>query len=152
MSRKGLLLMLSNIYSQDLVGENNDSFSLPKVYKKHKNCHAIQCPFGTRLTFVFIALTFVEAEYLFCIFGQGNAYITCMPGPVRRWNYPVPLCLGNVWIYGHCPYFRQQINCLVSEMACHLCILNHLSFVCFADDVCLVLNQTFDHRSLRLRY
>ncbi|XP_049586360.1 CUB and sushi domain-containing protein 3 isoform X3 [Syngnathus scovelli] len=25
---------------------------------------------------------------------QGHAYITCMPGPVRRWNYPVPLCLG----------------------------------------------------------
>uniref|UniRef100_A0AAZ3NYA2 CUB and Sushi multiple domains 3a n=1 Tax=Oncorhynchus tshawytscha TaxID=74940 RepID=A0AAZ3NYA2_ONCTS len=25
---------------------------------------------------------------------QGNAHITCMPGPVRRWNYPVPLCLG----------------------------------------------------------
>uniref|UniRef100_A0A671WNK1 CUB and Sushi multiple domains 3 n=1 Tax=Sparus aurata TaxID=8175 RepID=A0A671WNK1_SPAAU len=26
---------------------------------------------------------------------QGNAHITCMPGPVRRWNYPVPLCLGR---------------------------------------------------------
>lgn len=26
---------------------------------------------------------------------QGNAHITCMPGPVRRWNYPVPLCLGE---------------------------------------------------------
>ncbi|XP_077382387.1 CUB and sushi domain-containing protein 3-like isoform X4 [Festucalex cinctus] len=26
---------------------------------------------------------------------QGNAYITCMPGPVRRWNYPVPLCLAQ---------------------------------------------------------
>ncbi|CAB1321250.1 unnamed protein product, partial [Coregonus sp. 'balchen'] len=25
---------------------------------------------------------------------KGNEYITCMPGPVRRWNYPVPLCLG----------------------------------------------------------
>ncbi|MEQ2219481.1 CUB and sushi domain-containing protein 3, partial [Xenoophorus captivus] len=24
---------------------------------------------------------------------QGNAHITCMPGPVRRWNYPVPLCI-----------------------------------------------------------
>ena len=28
-------------------------------------------------------------------FLQGNAHITCMPGPVRRWNYPVPLCLGT---------------------------------------------------------
>ncbi|KAG7501129.1 hypothetical protein JOB18_040546 [Solea senegalensis] len=26
---------------------------------------------------------------------QGNAHITCMPGPVRRWNYPVPLCLAH---------------------------------------------------------
>ncbi|KAJ8267678.1 hypothetical protein COCON_G00128500 [Conger conger] len=26
---------------------------------------------------------------------QGNPYITCMPGPVRRWNYPVPLCLAQ---------------------------------------------------------
>uniref|UniRef100_A0A1A8B6K6 CUB and Sushi multiple domains 3 n=1 Tax=Nothobranchius furzeri TaxID=105023 RepID=A0A1A8B6K6_NOTFU len=26
---------------------------------------------------------------------QGNAYITCMPGPVRRWNYPVPLCIAQ---------------------------------------------------------
>uniref|UniRef100_A0A8C2WGD8 CUB and Sushi multiple domains 3 n=1 Tax=Cyclopterus lumpus TaxID=8103 RepID=A0A8C2WGD8_CYCLU len=26
---------------------------------------------------------------------QGNVHITCMPGPVRRWNYPVPLCLAQ---------------------------------------------------------
>ncbi|XP_027868688.1 CUB and sushi domain-containing protein 3-like isoform X1 [Xiphophorus couchianus] len=26
---------------------------------------------------------------------QGNAYVTCMPGPVRRWNYPVPLCIAQ---------------------------------------------------------
>ncbi|KAG9345033.1 hypothetical protein JZ751_009574 [Albula glossodonta] len=26
---------------------------------------------------------------------QGNTYITCMPGPVRRWNFPVPLCLAQ---------------------------------------------------------
>ncbi|XP_034142652.1 CUB and sushi domain-containing protein 3 [Esox lucius] len=26
---------------------------------------------------------------------QGNEYITCMPGPVRRWNHPVPLCLAQ---------------------------------------------------------
>uniref|UniRef100_A0A8D3D5H9 CUB and Sushi multiple domains 3a n=1 Tax=Scophthalmus maximus TaxID=52904 RepID=A0A8D3D5H9_SCOMX len=26
---------------------------------------------------------------------QGNTYITCMPGPVRRWNYPAPLCLAQ---------------------------------------------------------
>ncbi|XP_058878367.1 CUB and sushi domain-containing protein 3 isoform X1 [Acipenser ruthenus] len=23
---------------------------------------------------------------------EGHTHITCMPGPVRRWNYPVPLC------------------------------------------------------------
>ncbi|KAJ8013388.1 hypothetical protein DPEC_G00052750 [Dallia pectoralis] len=26
---------------------------------------------------------------------QGNEYITCMPGPVRRWNHPVPLCIAQ---------------------------------------------------------
>ncbi|XP_041962329.1 CUB and sushi domain-containing protein 3 isoform X2 [Alosa sapidissima] len=26
---------------------------------------------------------------------KGSAHITCMPGPVRRWNYPVPLCLAQ---------------------------------------------------------
>ncbi|EMP25344.1 CUB and sushi domain-containing protein 3 [Chelonia mydas] len=25
---------------------------------------------------------------------QGHSHITCMPGPVRRWNYPIPICLG----------------------------------------------------------
>lgn len=34
-------------------------------------------------------------EFTVFVYFQGNAYITCMPGPVRRWNYPVPLCLGN---------------------------------------------------------
>lgn len=50
--------------------------------------------------FVFFCLVFfiqVSSKcFLFvCFLSQGNAYITCMPGPVRRWNYPVPLCLGN---------------------------------------------------------
>lgn len=37
-----------------------------------------------------------KSQYLssFPLF-QGSAYITCMPGPVRRWNYPAPLCLGT---------------------------------------------------------
>lgn len=26
---------------------------------------------------------------------QGRSHISCMPGPVRRWNYPPPLCLGR---------------------------------------------------------
>ncbi|XP_028834623.1 CUB and sushi domain-containing protein 3-like isoform X3 [Denticeps clupeoides] len=26
---------------------------------------------------------------------KGSAFITCMPGPVRRWNYPAPLCLAQ---------------------------------------------------------
>ncbi|XP_034859738.1 CUB and sushi domain-containing protein 1 [Mirounga leonina] len=25
---------------------------------------------------------------------QGRSHISCMPGPVRRWNYPSPLCIG----------------------------------------------------------
>ncbi|XP_060679965.1 CUB and sushi domain-containing protein 3 [Hemiscyllium ocellatum] len=26
---------------------------------------------------------------------QGHSYITCMPGPVRRWNYPIPMCIAR---------------------------------------------------------
>lgn len=49
-------------------------------------------------TCFFIALYFGAGEDIVfvCFPQQGNAYITCMPGPVRRWNYPAPLCLGNV--------------------------------------------------------
>lgn len=126
-----LLLISSNIYTQDVV-EEKKIFLFTQGPQETQNNVVNQCPFGLPLTFVFIALTFVDVEYLFCISEQGNAYITCMPGPVRRWNYPVPLCLGNVWIYGHCLYFRQQTNCVVSEMARHLCSSTHSSFVCFA--------------------
>lgn len=40
------------------------------------------------------SLYFFFNRYLFIVCLQGSAHITCMPGPVRRWNYPVPLCLG----------------------------------------------------------
>lgn len=30
---------------------------------------------------------------------QGHSHITCMPGPVRRWNYPIPICLGMFNLY-----------------------------------------------------
>ncbi|KAM4028719.1 CUB and sushi domain-containing protein 3 isoform 7-T7 [Anomaloglossus baeobatrachus] len=26
---------------------------------------------------------------------QGHSHITCMPGPVRRWNYPIPICIAQ---------------------------------------------------------
>ncbi|XP_059839979.1 CUB and sushi domain-containing protein 3 [Hypanus sabinus] len=26
---------------------------------------------------------------------QGHSHITCMPGPVRRWNYPIPMCIAQ---------------------------------------------------------
>lgn len=29
---------------------------------------------------------------------QGNSHITCMPGTVRRWNYPPPLCIGKKYL------------------------------------------------------
>ncbi|TRY64582.1 hypothetical protein DNTS_003137, partial [Danionella cerebrum] len=35
---------------------------------------------------------------------KGSAYITCMPGPVRRWNYPAPLCLAQ------CGGFQTDLN------------------------------------------
>lgn len=30
-----------------------------------------------------------------CTPRQGTSHITCMPGTVRRWNYPPPLCIGK---------------------------------------------------------
>lgn len=33
--------------------------------------------------------------FLFYFSLQGVSHISCMPGPVRRWNYPPPLCIGN---------------------------------------------------------
>lgn len=30
-----------------------------------------------------------------CVSLQGTSHITCMPGTVRRWNYPPPLCIGK---------------------------------------------------------
>uniref|UniRef100_A0AAV2MBP8 Uncharacterized protein n=1 Tax=Knipowitschia caucasica TaxID=637954 RepID=A0AAV2MBP8_KNICA len=54
---------------------------------------------------------------------QGNAYITCMPGPVRRWNYPVPLCLalcggnitsmnGTIYSPGHPAEYPHFQDCM----------------------------------------
>uniref|UniRef100_A0AAR2IVV0 CUB and Sushi multiple domains 3a n=1 Tax=Pygocentrus nattereri TaxID=42514 RepID=A0AAR2IVV0_PYGNA len=38
---------------------------------------------------------------------QGSGFITCMPGPVRRWNYPAPLCLAE------CGGFLSDLNGVV---------------------------------------
>lgn len=95
------------------------------------------------LTLVFIPLKFfLGAEYLFCLSEQGNAYITCMPGPVRRWNYPVPLCLGNGWIYGHCLYFRQQTHRVASDGPSPLLVNSFIVCVLGFKAVCLLLNQS----------
>lgn len=46
--------------------------------------------------------------FLFCFpeslfsFLQGNSHITCMPGTVRRWNYPPPLCIGKTHLFNYC--------------------------------------------------
>lgn len=101
-----------------------------------------KCPFGLLLTLVLSLLSFLDAEYLFYLSGQGNAYITCMPGPVRRWNYPVPLCLGNGWIYGHCLYFRQQTHCVASDGPSPLLIDSFIACVLCFKAVCLLLNQS----------
>lgn len=29
---------------------------------------------------------------------QGHSHISCMPGTVRRWNYPPPLCIGRTLV------------------------------------------------------
>lgn len=49
---------------------------------------------------------------------QGSAYITCMPGPVRRWNHPAPVCLGtfhsDVWLLSqhHTAFKSESDVCL----------------------------------------
>lgn len=40
-------------------------------------------------------LTFYILSNLFHYRWQGHSHITCMPGTVRRWNYPPPLCIGR---------------------------------------------------------
>lgn len=32
---------------------------------------------------------------------QGHSHISCMPGTVRRWNYPPPLCIGRTLVLSH---------------------------------------------------
>uniref|UniRef100_A0A8C4QEE5 CUB and Sushi multiple domains 3 n=1 Tax=Eptatretus burgeri TaxID=7764 RepID=A0A8C4QEE5_EPTBU len=53
---------------------------------------------------------------------QGHWYISCMPGPVRRWNYPPPLCLalcggvldgfsGVILSPGYPGYYPSNLDC-----------------------------------------
>lgn len=52
---------------------------------------------------------------------QGNAYITCMPGPVRRWNHPVPLCIGGIHFFFSflalvCIFARTYWDCVLPDL------------------------------------
>lgn len=40
---------------------------------------------------------------------QGRSHISCMPGTVRRWNYPSPLCIGKYILHSlaEWPLFSQ---------------------------------------------
>uniref|UniRef100_A0A3B4AL78 Uncharacterized protein n=1 Tax=Periophthalmus magnuspinnatus TaxID=409849 RepID=A0A3B4AL78_9GOBI len=38
---------------------------------------------------------------------QGNSHITCMPGTVRRWNYPPPLCIAQ------CGGIREEMEGMI---------------------------------------
>lgn len=46
---------------------------------------------------IFVASFFLSFLYCICVRMplQGTSHITCMPGTVRRWNYPPPLCIGK---------------------------------------------------------
>lgn len=44
--------------------------------------------------FLSLCLVYIYMPALGCS-SQGNSHITCMPGTVRRWNYPPPLCIGK---------------------------------------------------------
>lgn len=42
-----------------------------------------------------LSLSSVCLERNLLPFFQGHSHISCMPGTVRRWNYPPPLCIGK---------------------------------------------------------
>lgn len=57
---------------------------------------------------------------------QGHSHITCMPGTVRRWNYPPPLCIGRTQTHAH-----AHANCsgITDPSVCTAYIL-HVPFIC----------------------
>lgn len=69
---------------------------IPATFRSHKvlgwhillHCYLeyLEC------TFIF---TFFQENDMLCYYFQGHSHISCMPGTVRRWNYPPPLCIGK---------------------------------------------------------
>lgn len=82
------------------------------------------------LVFLLLSVLEVPNTYFVSLPEQGNAYITCMPGPVRRWNYPVPLCLGNVLFYGLTFHLYKDSTMLYSWQQHHFVASNTVSLCC----------------------
>lgn len=48
---------------------------------------------------------------------QGRSHISCMPGTVRRWNYPSPLCIGMArYLFSVC---SEHLNMLLFVCFCY---------------------------------
>lgn len=101
-----LFLMASHIKSvelrvfEQLGKEKNltDLFQGSTGRRKKKSAASIH-PFHLSVHLLLFVLCSIIKVLNICFVSfpeQGNAYITCMPGPVRRWNHPVPLCIGGV--------------------------------------------------------
>lgn len=56
--------------------------------------HQPACPWEMYLRFTLTLLRTCYSNLVSVVF-QGHSHITCMPGTVRRWNYPPPLCIGT---------------------------------------------------------
>lgn len=55
---------------------------------------------------------------------QGNSHITCMPGTVRRWNYPPPLCIGKNTFFSFIRFYVLPSFCSISTSCYILTIPN----------------------------
>lgn len=63
--------------------------------------HQNSCPAVLKIFCKRKCLTFCVLLNLINYHWQGHSHITCMPGTVRRWNYPPPLCIGRTLTHTH---------------------------------------------------
>lgn len=63
--------------------------------------HQNSCPAVLKIFCKSKCLTFCVLLNLINYHWQGHSHITCMPGTVRRWNYPPPLCIGRTLTHTH---------------------------------------------------
>lgn len=88
---------------------------------------------------------------------QGNAYITCMPGPVRRWNHPVPLCIGGICLFFSflalvCIFARTYWDCVSPDLRILFDVAKQQSPFCLCESLTHTFLLTFCGLSLLLHF